>query len=165
MVLFLSDNGMSMPFCKANCYLNSTKSPYLVRWPDAVRPGTEIDALVASIDYMPTILEIAGIEKPEGMDGTSLCPLLTGTKQEQYDDIYTTFFKTAKNEVTKAERHYPMRCVQTRQYAYIYNAWSSRPCGRRPKPTPRWPDGWSSTSSGCRRSSTTTKRTPTPCIT
>ena len=124
MVLFLSDNGMSMPFCKANCYLNSTKSPYLVRWPDAVRPGTEIDALVASIDYMPTILEIAGIEKPEGMDGTSLCPLLTGTKQEQYDDIYTTFFKTAKNEVTKAERHYPMRCVQTRQYAYIYNAWS-----------------------------------------
>lgn len=124
MVLFLSDNGMSMPFCKANCYLNSTKSPYIIRWPGAVRPGTELEALVASIDYMPTILEIAGIAKPEGMDGTSLCPLLTGARQEQYDDIYTSFFKTAKNQVTKAERYYPMRCVQNKRFAYIFNAWA-----------------------------------------
>ena len=125
MVLFLSDNGMSMPFCKANCYLNSTKSPYVIRWPGAVQPGTKLEALTASIDYMPTILEIAGIPIPEDIDGTSLCPLLTGQKEEQYGDVYTSFFKTAKNEITKAERHFPMRCVQDRQYAYLFNAWSN----------------------------------------
>ena len=33
LVLFLSDNGMALPYAKTNCYLNSTKSPYIMRWP------------------------------------------------------------------------------------------------------------------------------------
>jgi len=31
LVMFLSDNGMAFPFAKCNCYLNSTKTPWLVR--------------------------------------------------------------------------------------------------------------------------------------
>ena len=40
MVVFLSDNGMAFPFAKANCYLRSTWTPLIVRWPDKVPPGT-----------------------------------------------------------------------------------------------------------------------------
>lgn len=122
-IWFLSDNGMSMPFAKANCYLNSTKSPYTVVWEDHIAPGSVSKALVSGIDYMPTILEIAGLGCPEGVQGKSLLPVLEERRKEQYEDIYTFFYKTAKNDVTKRERYFPMRCVQDKQYAYIYNGW------------------------------------------
>ena len=38
LVLFLSDNGMALPYAKTNCYLNSTKSPYIMRWPGRIPP-------------------------------------------------------------------------------------------------------------------------------
>ena len=122
-IMVLSDNGMAMPFAKANCYLNSTKSPYLMRWPGHTTKH-ETDALVSGIDYMPTILDMLGLPCPEGMDGRSMAHLFTEGDDEQYDDIYTFFFKTAKNQITKMEKHFPMRCVQDKHYAYIYNSWS-----------------------------------------
>lgn len=126
LVLFLSDNGVAMPFAKTNCYLNSTKSPWIVRWPGHVAPGTENQALVSGIDYMPTILDALGIEPVPGMDGASVLSVLEQNLPEHHDTIYTSFFKTARNQVTHAERHYPMRCVQDKRYAYIFNAWSDQ---------------------------------------
>ena len=41
--MFISDNGMAVPFAKANCYLNSTKTPWIVRWPGRVTPGSVLD--------------------------------------------------------------------------------------------------------------------------
>ena len=122
-ILILSDNGMALPFCKANCYLNSTKSPYLMKIP-GMTEKRETDALVSAIDYMPTILDYLEIEKPEGMDGKSLLHLFNEGDDTQYSDIYTFFFKTAKNQVTHMERHFPMRAVVDKEYAYIYNSWS-----------------------------------------
>lgn len=124
LVLFLSDNGMAFPFAKTNCYLNSTKSPWVLRWPGHTKPGTATGALVSSIDFAPTVLEALGADAIPGMDGTSLLPLIEGETGEHYETVYTQFFKTARNEITKMERHYPMRCVQDKRYAYIYNAWS-----------------------------------------
>lgn len=121
-IMVLSDNGMAMPFAKANCYLNSTKSPYLMRWPGHTAKH-ETAALVSGIDYMPTILEMLHLPCPEGIDGRSMAHLFEIGSDTQYEDIYTAFFKTAKNQVTKTERHFPMRCVQDTRYAYIYNSW------------------------------------------
>ncbi len=123
-VMLLSDNGMAMPFSKANCYLNSTKSPYLFVWPDHAPAADSTNALVASIDYLPTILEILRLPCPEGIDGRSFTHLFEHPQDPHYTDIYTSFFKTAKNQITHAELHFPMRCVQDERYAYIYNAWS-----------------------------------------
>ncbi len=123
-IFFLSDNGMSMPFCKANCYLNSTKSPFIVKWPGKIEHNTEIDALVSSIDFFPTVLEIVGETPPEDINGCSFLDLLYKNRTTQSETIYTTYFKTAKNHITKAERWIPMRCVQDKRFAYIYNDWS-----------------------------------------
>lgn len=126
LVLFLSDNGMAMPFAKTNCYLNSTKSPWIFRWPGHIVPGSVSQALVSGIDYMPTVLDLLGIPPVEGMDGRSLRQVLEGRCDEHYDTIYTSFFKTARNQITHAELHFPMRCVQDKRYAYIFNAWSDQ---------------------------------------
>lgn len=124
LVLFLSDNGMAFPFAKTNCYQSSTKSPWIFKWPGRISPGTKSAALVSGIDYMPTVLDGLGLPPVPGMDGTSLLPVLAGRVEEHHDYIFTQFFKTAANPVTKAERHYPMRCVQDKRFAYIYNPWS-----------------------------------------
>ncbi len=118
-VVFLSDNGMSFPYSKTNCYLASTRTPWLVRWPGRVRPGS-IDAehLISGIDFMPTILEALDLPPVPGMDGRSFLPVLRGEKQDGRQRVFTVFHRTS------AGQDYPMRCLQDRRYGYLYNAWS-----------------------------------------
>ncbi|MBE3095788.1 MAG: sulfatase [Planctomycetes bacterium] len=119
LVMFLSDNGISMPFAKSNCYLTSTRTPWIVRWPGKVKPGVvDEENLISGIDYMPTILEAAGLPPPAGMDGRSFLPLLAGDKQDGRDRVFTCY-----NE-TSGRKPYPMRCLQMRRFGYIFNAWS-----------------------------------------
>ena len=119
LVMFLSDNGMSFPYSKTNCYLASTHTPWIARWPGHTKPG-KVDSthFVSGIDYMPTIIEAAGLEPVSGMDGKSFLPLLKGSDQTGRDKVFTFF------EETSARNQYPMRCVQNAKYGYIYNAWS-----------------------------------------
>lgn len=126
LVWFLSDNGMALPFAKTNCYLNSTKSPWILRWPRVIAADSTNEALVSGIDFMATILDWLGLPLPEGMDGVSIRDVIEQQRPEHYETIYTQFFKTAKNQITQKERHYPMRCVQNKRYAYLYNAWSDQ---------------------------------------
>lgn len=43
-----------------------------------VRPGTVVSDLVRTVDLLPTVVELAGIAPPDGIDGKSLLPLLAG---------------------------------------------------------------------------------------
>ncbi|MCC7205389.1 MAG: sulfatase [Phycisphaeraceae bacterium] len=119
LVIFLSDNGMAFPFAKTNCYLNSTRTPWVMRWPGQIRPGSvESEHMVSGIDLMPTVLDALGIQGP-AMDGRSFLPVLRGQKQEGRDLVFTQFYQTS------AKRNYPIRCVQSRQFGYLFNPWSN----------------------------------------
>ena len=119
LVMFLSDNGMAFPFAKTNVYLNSTKTPWIVRWPRVVLPGrVDRKHLTSSIDFMPTILEAAGCPAVGAMDGRSFLPLLKGEQQNNRDTVMTVFHETS------AKRRFEMRCIQDKQYGYIFNPWS-----------------------------------------
>lgn len=119
LVMFLSDNGMAFPFAKANCYLAGTRTPWLVRWPGRVKPGSIDDQhVIGGIDYMATILEAIGIEPPPGMDGRSFLSILEGRKQTGRESTMTVI------NTLHSRRRYPMRAIQTRENVYIYNAWS-----------------------------------------
>lgn len=119
LVMFLSDNGISMPFAKSNCYLHSTHTPWVVRWPGKTRPGTVDDRhFVSGIDFMPTVLEASAVKAPEGMDGRSFLPLLEAGTQAGRERVVTCYNDTS------AGKGYPMRCLQTGRFGYIYNAWA-----------------------------------------
>ena len=119
LVVFLSDNGMAFPFAKTNCYLNSTRTPWIMRWPGTIQPGScDAEHLISGIGLMPTLLDAAGIAPPAGVDGRSFLPLLRGEKQSGRDVVFTQFHQTA------GRRNYPMRCVQSRHFGYIFNPWS-----------------------------------------
>ena len=119
LVIFLSDHGASFPFSKAQCYLNSTKTPMIIRWPGVTDTGlTNIDNLISGTDIMPTILEAAGLPVPADLDGRSFTPLLLKNKYEGRSFLFTSFYQIFGN------RRYPMRCLQNKEFGYIYNFWS-----------------------------------------
>jgi len=94
MVVYLVDNGPnSMRFAgpfrgmKATVHEGGIRSPFFVRWPDRLRPGTVSDRIAAHIDLLPTIAEAAGVNVPAraNVDGRSLLPLLEGKSPDWPD--------------------------------------------------------------------------------
>ncbi len=85
-VIFLSDNGIAVPFAKTNCWLHSNRTPLIIRWPGKTRAGETIDnAMVNSIDLAPTILDIVGLENLAGADGTSFRGLIDREVKSKVD--------------------------------------------------------------------------------
>ncbi len=52
--------------------------PLIVGLPGGRHGGAVVDAQVASVDIVPTILDAVGLEVPAGLDGASLLPLIEG---------------------------------------------------------------------------------------
>ncbi len=119
LVMFISDNGMALPFGKSNCYLNSNKTPWIVQWPGKIPEG-RVDSthFISGIDFMPTILHALHLPPVPDMDGSSFLPLLEGKAQANRTRVFTEFHKIF------AGVDYSMRCVQEGNYGYIVNFWS-----------------------------------------
>lgn len=119
LVLFITDNGIAVPFAKCNAWFHSTRSPLLVRWPGVIKPGTRDNRhFVSVVDFFPTFLDVSGARGPDGLDGRSFLPLLKGQSQEQRDCVFTQIDSKAGGAAV------PMRCVQTEEFGYIYNPFS-----------------------------------------
>jgi len=52
--------------------------PLILHWSGGLPKGTVIEDTVQSIDLMPTLLELSGLEPPAGVQGHSLLPLILG---------------------------------------------------------------------------------------
>jgi N-sulfoglucosamine sulfohydrolase len=118
-VMFVSDHGMPLPFAKTNVYYHSTRTPWIVRWPGKTQPGsTDDEHFISGVDLSPTLLDVVGLQGPDGADGFSFKPLLTGGRQEGREMVFTQFHQTA------GRNRYPMRAVEDKRYRYIYNPWS-----------------------------------------
>jgi len=122
-VIFLSDNGMPFPSAKFNCYVDSVRSPWIVRWPGKIEKGT-IDRthMISAVDLQPTILEAVGLPPGPTSDGRSFLPLLQGKPQSGRDCVFAQFYHIHGADAL------PMRSVLTREFAYVFNPWSN---GRR----------------------------------
>lgn len=118
LIVFISDNGMSFPYSKTNCYLNSTKTPFIAKWPAVIKPGVDAINFISGIDFLPTFLEVAGISTPKNIDGSSFLSLLKGQNQKERDKVFTQFYETS------GRQRYPMRAVQNKHFGYIFNPWS-----------------------------------------
>lgn len=57
-------------------YETAVHVPLIVHAPPIIRPGTRIATTVSSVDVMPTVLDMVGIEVPDDVEGTSLVELL-----------------------------------------------------------------------------------------
>lgn len=63
---------------KFSLFEGGIRLPGLVHWPAEMESNQVIDAPVASMDVLPTILDILGEPPPQKIDGQSILPLLKG---------------------------------------------------------------------------------------
>jgi arylsulfatase A-like enzyme len=83
-VLFVSDHGEMLGdhqwIRKRSAYEPSARIPFAIRFPGSMglEQGQVRPELVSLEDVMPTLLDAAGVDAPDDMDGRSLLPMLRG---------------------------------------------------------------------------------------
>lgn len=96
-LVFFSDNG-GAPNSGNNSYLRGFKTmlyeggirePLIIRWPNNIKAGTVTHEPVSSIDFYPTFVELAQVDKlQQKLDGISLLPLLKSQKSPKERTLY-----------------------------------------------------------------------------
>jgi N-sulfoglucosamine sulfohydrolase len=130
LVLFISDNGVALPFAKCDNYYASSRTPWIVRWPGVIEGGRVDDMhLISGIDYFPTILDATGINTDTELDGISHLPLYRGDDRESEPYVFTQIDnKAGGSAAPMRSTASPMRGVQSRDFNYIFNAWTFSDC-------------------------------------
>lgn len=81
-VLFVSDHGDNLgshhDFNKDRLWEESIRVPLMVRWPGRVAPRAVTTQVASTVDIMPTVLGLVGLEPPETVQGTDISPVLRG---------------------------------------------------------------------------------------
>jgi len=96
-------------------YEETYRIPLVVRWPGVVEPGSRSEAFVRLQDLMPTFLEWAEVEVPDGLHARSIQPLLRGeTPADWPDSVYAQYHGDEFGL-------YSQRFVRTTRYKFVYN--------------------------------------------
>lgn len=120
-IAFSSDHGDMLGthhMISKQCPLEeSVRIPFMIRYPKRIPEGVEADALLAPIDVMPTLLSLAGLGCPTGIDGLDLSEAAEGTNDDQRDALLTMKLVPGGNPwISNAMR--PWRGVRTKRYTY-----------------------------------------------
>lgn len=122
-VVLMGDHGQSHVRGKQFCYEEGLHIPLIVRWPSGVAaprgvsPGLVENRLVEAIDLAPTFLSLAGVAKPEGMQGR----VFLGDQAEPARQ-YAFGARDRCDETV-----FRLRTVRNARYRYIRNFTPDRP--------------------------------------
>jgi arylsulfatase A-like enzyme len=111
LVLCTTDHGIAFPGAKATLTDRGIGVMMIVRGPSGFSGGKVIDAQVSHLDVYPTLCELAGVEAPGWLQGSSLMPLVRGEVERQHEEIFA--------EVTFHAAYEPQRAVRTERWKYI----------------------------------------------
>ena len=86
-IIYFSDNNNVGG--KSACYESGVKTPSFMWWKGKLRGASTCDELIANIDFVPTILDICGVQAPADMliNGKSFIPLLLGKTNQWREDL------------------------------------------------------------------------------
>jgi arylsulfatase A len=113
LIIFLGDNGTHSSVTsrfqgadyrggKATTTFHGTHVPLVVNWPSAVKAGRVNRDLISSVDFVPTLCEVAGVASPE-IDGVSFLPQVRGEAGHPRDSIYSWYSPRQGNDKTVHE--------------------------------------------------------------
>ncbi len=98
----LATSNLPLRAGKGHLYEGGTKVPFIVYWPDKVKPGTVSNQVTINTDIYPTLLAIAGIKNTNNdIDGVSITPELEGGKSVKR----TLYWHSPKGRPNKTGDH------------------------------------------------------------
>ncbi|MFD1314574.1 sulfatase family protein [Namhaeicola litoreus] len=123
-VIYTSDQGFYLGehgwFDKRFIYNESFKTPLLVRWPNQIKPGMSNDEMVQNLDFAQTLLEIAGLDAPDDMQGESLVSLMKGENDKwTRKAVYYHYYEYPAVHMVK--RHYGLVSKEYKLTHYYYD--------------------------------------------
>ncbi len=110
LIVFTTDHGLAFPGAKATLFDRGLGVMLILRGP-GFSGGKVIDALVSHLDVYPTLCELAGIEPPSFLQGTSLAPLMNGEADSIREELFA--------EMTWHAAYEPQRAIRTERWKYI----------------------------------------------
>ncbi|MEP2237969.1 MAG: sulfatase [Maribacter sp.] len=118
-ILFITDNGRAFPRDKTTLYEGGIKTPWIIKWPSKIKPGSTSHNLVSSIDIAPTFMKMAGLDPLIDFEGVDFTPLLDDNAEPVRDEIY------AEDHFHDFEDY--TRAIRTTNYKYIKNFYPDLP--------------------------------------
>ena len=112
LVLFAPDHGRQG---KSSLFTqNGVGIPMIAWWPSHTPANSVCQALVQNVDWVPTVFDVADIEKPAGyrLDGQSLLPLLLGKNEATERDHVYLEMGYARGVATKRWKYIAVRYTQ-----------------------------------------------------
>jgi len=108
-VIYTSDQGFYLGehglFDKRFMYEEALRTPLVIKYPDEIRSGSNSNLMVQNLDIAPTLLDIAGVQIPDDMQGESLRKTWKGNPTEWRDAIYYHYYEKSFG----ATPHYGIR--------------------------------------------------------
>jgi arylsulfatase A-like enzyme len=86
-VEFFNSNG-DLRGAKVDLYEGGIRTPFIIRWPNVIKPGRESGHIGAFWDVLPTLADIVNTDVPEDIDGISFLPVLQGRDKQQKKHKY-----------------------------------------------------------------------------
>ncbi|WP_262271705.1 arylsulfatase [Microvirga yunnanensis] len=108
-IVFTTDNGAetftfpdggTTPFkgSKMTTWEGGMRAPALMRWPGVIRPGTIKDGIFASLDWLPTLVNIAGGDKGDGLNKRIMAGTYPGIVKTKLDGVDQTDYLSGRSD-------------------------------------------------------------------
>ena len=108
-VVFTTDNGAetitfpdggTTPFKggKLTTWEGGMRAPLLVRWPGVIRPGTVKNDIFAALDWLPTLVNIAGGDKGDALNKRIMAGSYPGFVKTKLDGVDQTEYLAGRSE-------------------------------------------------------------------
>jgi arylsulfatase len=116
-VAFTTDNGAETftfpdggitPFkgSKMNTWEGGMRAPMVIRWPGHIKPGTVLTDIFASLDWLPTLVDIAGGPKGDGLKEQIESGSYPGIVKTTLDGVDQTDYLLGKTDKSARDRFF-----------------------------------------------------------
>jgi N-sulfoglucosamine sulfohydrolase len=114
LVVFTADHGIPYPGAKWCLYEPGIETPLVIYYPNSKLAGGKIyEQLMSNVDFLPTLLDILGVDIPQNVQGLSFREVIEGKKAESpRNEIFA-------QRTSHALRDNTSRAIRTRRYKLI----------------------------------------------
>ena len=122
-VVYTSDHGEMLGshrmVQKSLWYEESVGVPFIIRWPNQIKQGA-LDSLFSSLDIVPTLLGLAGINCMD-LEGTNFSAELLGWNSNPPEEAFLAYYDMSREKLQKRQQGLALgwRAIRTKTHSYV----------------------------------------------
>jgi uncharacterized sulfatase len=124
-LLYVASSNAPLRAEKGTIYEGGIREPFIARWPGKIEAGKVNNALISSVDFLPTFVELAGSKLPDQQvfDGMSLVSILEGSEHDPERAIFWHYPVYHHDEPASAIRKGKWKLIHNlvNGQRYLYN--------------------------------------------